>query len=245
MRRCCGASECTCAIKVGSGLTLTGNGSASTPYKIDAPPLQVGCGLTGTGQSGSPLAARPAGGSASWATSWSCDAAANSTLKCDPNTGQLWTPPEHSSAAATARQDHWPNSWGGPTMGVTGWLIADSNIFSEAVYTADSLTRCRGVSFAVTFTAHVDLSWTAGSTFEIGYAVSIDGSGPAVRRLSGMATPNSPAGRLFASVSTHHAAVYAPHVGGSARVYPAIQVMTGNVTIVTWQTELVLTAMTR
>ncbi|MEU2743643.1 hypothetical protein ABZ656_52475 [Streptomyces sp. NPDC007095] len=119
------------------------------------PPLD-GCGLQGNGTAATPLAAFPIAGSQPWTDDWNCDPVANSTLKCDPTSGALWTPPEHSSAAATLQQNH---PLGTPTIGVTvGFVLVDSTAWSEGTYTADSLSACRGISFSTRFTGHVELT---------------------------------------------------------------------------------------
>lgn len=62
MARCgCGGSRCACSVVAGPGVTITGNGSSSSPYTISAEaasgPVATGCGLTGDGTPGAPLTA--------------------------------------------------------------------------------------------------------------------------------------------------------------------------------------------
>jgi hypothetical protein len=205
--------------------------------------LVTGCGLSGAGTAASPLVALPVAASREWSTDWSCDAAANSTLHCDPTTGTLWTPPEHTSAAVTIQQNH---PLGTPTIGAGGgYIIVDSTAFSEGTYTADSLTACRGITFDADFTGHVEATWPAGTTFDLGYAVSINGGAPAVRVLQSKLQAGGVAGHERFSFSISQASVLAPHTGYSVRVYPAIRVLTGSVTLNQWITDTNLIVVTR
>ncbi|MDX2917300.1 hypothetical protein [Streptomyces sp. NE06-03C] len=205
--------------------------------------LTVGCGLQGEGTPASPLEAFPVAGDRSWSTDWSCDAAANSTLRCDPSTGALWTPPEHTSAAVTMQQLH---PLGSPAMPATGTtVIIDSTAWSEGAYDADTLSLCRGVTFSVEFTGHAEVSWTAGAIFDLAYAVSVNGGSAASRLMSSVLTPSGPAGRRRATFSVAQATTLAPHTSYRVRVYPAIRVTTGTVTINQWITDTHLIALTR
>ncbi|MGA5202809.1 hypothetical protein [Streptomyces variegatus] len=211
-------------------------------YVPPAAPLEVGCGLQGDGSAGAPLAAFPVAGSQPWADDWDCDPAANSTLKCDPGSGALWTPPEHTSAAVTLQQNH---PLGTPTVNVTaGFVLVDVNAWSEGTYTADTLSPCRGVSFSTRFTGHVELSWPANAQFELGYAVQINGGALGVRVLHGVYV-NGPARRERYSFGVSQAAVLPPHTGYAVRVYPAVRVIAGSVTFNQWITDTDLIAMTR
>ncbi|MET7720689.1 hypothetical protein [Streptomyces mirabilis] len=206
------------------------------------PPPEVGCGLQGDGTAASPLAAFPVAGSQPWTDDWNCDPVANSTLKCDPSSGALWTPPEHSSAAATLQQNH---PLGTPTIAVTGgFVLVDSTAWSEGTYTADSLSTCRGISFSTRFTGHVELTWPANAQWDLGYAIQINGGALAVRQTHSVLA-NGPARHERYSFGVSQAAVLAPHTGYSVRVYPAIRVTAGTVTINQWITDTDLIAMTR
>ncbi|MGW3984419.1 hypothetical protein [Streptomyces mirabilis] len=205
-------------------------------------PLEIGCGLQGDGTAATPLAAFPIAGSQPWTDDWNCDPVANSTLKCDPTSGALWTPPEHSSAAVTLQQNH---PLGTPTIGVTGgFVLVDSTAWSEGTYTADSLSACRGISFSTRFTGHVELTWPANAQFDLGYAVQINGGGLAVR-LTHSVLANGPARHERYSFGVAQAVVLPPHTGYSVRVYPAVRVTAGTVTFNQWITDTDLIAMTR
>ncbi|MFJ5037928.1 hypothetical protein [Streptomyces parvulus] len=205
--------------------------------------IETGCGLQGAGTAASPLAAFPIGGSRAWATDWNCNSAANSTLRCDPSTGALWTPPEHSSAAVTVQQNH---PFGTPAFTATGgYVVVDPAIFSEGTYTADSLTQCRGVSFSTRFTGRVEASWTANANFDLGYAVQINGGALAVRPGVGKLPAGATAGRERWTFGVSQASVLAPHTGYVVRVLPAIRVSAGTVTLQQWITDTDLIVMTR
>ncbi|MFJ1695660.1 hypothetical protein ACIOHC_10995 [Streptomyces sp. NPDC088252] len=208
-----------------------------------ADPLEIGCGLQGEGTTASPLAAFPIAGAQPWADDWDCDAAANSTLKCDPGTGALWTPPEHTSAAVTIQQNH---PLGTPTLGPTaGFILVDSTAWSEGVYQADSLTTCRGISFSTEFTGHLEATWTASSVFDVGYAVQVNGGALAVRVMHSRLQAGGVAGHERWTFATAQATVLAPHTGYTVRVYPAINVTAGSVTLNQWITDTHMIAITR
>jgi hypothetical protein len=211
-------------------------------YVPPAAPLEVGCGLQGDGSTATPLAAFPVAGPQPWADDWDCDAAANSTLKCDPGSGALWTPPEHTSAAVTLQQNH---PLGTPTVNVTaGFVLVDSSAWAEGTYTADTLSACRGVSFSTRFTGHVELSWPANAQWELGYAVQINGGTLAARVLHGVYV-NGPARRERYTFGVSQAAVLPPHTGHTVRVWPVVRVIAGSVTFQQWITDTDLIAMTR
>ncbi|MDH6489671.1 hypothetical protein [Streptomyces sp. SAI-127] len=222
----------------GNRLAFGGDGRLFVP---PVPPPEVGCGLQGDGTAASPLAAFPIAGSQLWTDDWDCDPVANSTLKCDPSSGALWTPPEHTSAAATLQQNH---PLGTPTIGVTGFILVDSTAWSEGTYTADSLSDCRGISFSTRFTGHVELTWPANAQFDLGYAVQINGGALAVRQTHSVLA-NGPARHERYSFGVSQAVVLPPHTGYAVRVYPAIRVIAGTVTINQWITDTDLLAMTR
>jgi hypothetical protein len=206
------------------------------------PPLTVGCGLQGAGTAASPLAAFPVAAARDWTTDWDCDPAANSTLHCDPSTGALWTPPEHTSAAVTIQQNH---PLGTPTVAAgTGFVIVDPDAWAEGTYTADSLSTCRGMTYSARFTGHVQLSWPANATFELGYAIQINGGALAVRVLHGVYA-NGPARHERYSFGVSQASVLPPHTGYAVRVYPAVHVIAGSVTFTQWLTDTDLIVVTR
>ncbi|WP_199570528.1 hypothetical protein [Streptomyces murinus] len=224
----------------GNGLSYGTDGGLLVP---SAAALTVGCGLQGEGTAAAPLAAFPIAGEQPWADDWDCDAAANSTLKCDPDSGALWTPPEHTSASVTIQQNH---PLGTPVFGPTGgFIIVDTTAWSEGSYTADSLSTCRGIGFSTEFTGHVEATWTAGSVFDLGYGVSIDGGPPAVRVMHSRLQAGGVAGHERWSFETAEATVLAPHTSHSVRVYPAINVVSGSVTLNQWITDTHLIAITR
>ncbi|MEZ7005828.1 hypothetical protein [Streptomyces sp. AD55] len=226
----------------GNSLSYGTDGGLLVP-PAEAAPLTVGCGLQGDGTAAAPVAAFPVAGSQPWDEDWECDPAVHSTLKCDPGSGALWTPPEHTSAAASLQQNH---PLGTPVFAPTdGFVIIDETAWSEGAYTADSLTACRGLSFSTQFTGHTEVEWASGSVFDLAYAVSIGGAGPVVRLMHSILTPAGPAGRERWTFKTEQAIVLPPHTGYSVRVYPAIRVVSGSVTVHQWITDTHLIAMTR
>ena len=205
--------------------------------------LEVGCGLQGAGTAASPLAAFPVAGEEAWTADWDCDPAVHSTLKCDPVSGALWAPPEHTSAAVTLQQNH---PMGTPTIApTTGFIIINNTVFSEGTYTADSLTTCRGMTFSTEFTGHAEVTWAAGSVFSLGYAIQINGGALAVRVTHSKLQAGGIAGHERWSFDVSQAAVLPPHTGYVVRVYPAIQVVSGSVTINQWITDTNLLVVTR
>ncbi|MER7135399.1 hypothetical protein ABT358_02500 [Streptomyces sp. NPDC000341] len=203
----------------------------------------VGCGLTGDGSVGAPLTANPIAGQAAWADTWSCADETHSTLKCDPDTGALWTPPEHTSAALTLQQNH---PMGTPSFTATGgYAIVSTDVWSEGTVTADTVSVCRGLAFSATFTGHLEASWTAGSVFSIGYAVQINGGALGVRVMHSRLQAGGVAGRERFTFSTAQAAMLAAHTGYAVRVYPAIQVTAGTVTLQQWITDTHMIVTTR
>ncbi|MFF3096819.1 hypothetical protein [Streptomyces cyaneofuscatus] len=224
----------------GNSLSLGTDGGLLVPT---ADQLTVGCGLQGEGTAADPLAVFPIAGERAWTADWSCDAAAHSTLRCDPGSGALWTPPEHTTSMVTAQQLH---PLGNPAMPATGTtVIINSTAFAEGRYDADTMTSCRGVAFSAVFEAHAEVSWTANSQFDLGLAVSVNGGTAPVRLGYSELAATNPVGRRRASFSVSQAAVLAPHTGYVVRAYPAIRVFTGTVTINQWITDTHLIASTR
>ncbi|MGA5202807.1 hypothetical protein [Streptomyces variegatus] len=77
-------------VQAGTGVTVTGTGSAADPYEVSATPPTTGCGLDGDGTAGAPLAAAVA------AWPYPCDVDANAgNVYCD-TTGQLRSDPRGS-----------------------------------------------------------------------------------------------------------------------------------------------------
>ncbi|MEU2487034.1 hypothetical protein ABZ593_20800 [Streptomyces sp. NPDC012617] len=211
---------------------------------VPAPDLPVvGCGLTGDGTAAAPLTANPIAGQAQWADTWTCADETHSTLKCDPSTGALWTPPEHTSAAATIQQNH---PMGTPSFTATGgFAIVSTSVWSEGTVTADTISLCRGLAFSASFIGHLEASWTAGSVFDIGYAVQINGGALGVRVMHSKLQAGGIAGRERWTFSLAQAAMLPAHTGYAVRVYPAIQVTAGTVTLQQWITDTHLIVTTR
>jgi hypothetical protein len=118
------------------------------------------------------------------------------------------------------------------------------NAWAEATYTADSLTTCRGMTYSVRFNGHVELTWPANATFELGYAIQINGGALAVRVLHGVYAAG-PARHERYTMGVSQASVLAPHTGYAVRVYPAVHVIAGSVTFNQWLTDTDLILITR
>lgn len=128
MANCCGSSRCTCrviagpgitvdgngspgapyviggggggttVVEAGTGVTVTGTGTAADPYEVSAVPPETGCGLTGDGSAGSPLAAVVA------AWPYPCDA--------DTSAGGVYCDNGRPASQACASNDHHPPECG-------------------------------------------------------------------------------------------------------------------------------------
>ncbi|MFF5968275.1 hypothetical protein ACFY64_32035 [Streptomyces collinus] len=77
-------------VQAGTGVTVTGTGSPADPYEVSAVPPETGCGLTGDGSTGTPLAASVA----AWPYPCDIDAQAGGVY-CDSN-GELRSEPRGS-----------------------------------------------------------------------------------------------------------------------------------------------------
>ncbi|WP_424639924.1 hypothetical protein [Embleya sp. AB8] len=246
-------------ITAGDGLTRTGTGSLSSPYKISADisddadnnlifgtdrglfvptphaPV-VGCGLTGDGTAGAPITAVPAGGREEWP--WACDAATESTLKCDPTSGALWAPPDHVSAADRVYVDHF--AAGGPTLGTTGgWKVFDPNANAQFNVPANFLgNKCRTWSYLTVASGTWDVSFSADAEFELGYVLTVDGGDGTPWALWGILTPPGVARRERDSgVAFDTAFGLDPALPRNMVFYPAANVIAGSVTINGWSTD--------
>lgn len=241
--------------------TVTGGSSAADPYTVtadvqvaDAPdnrisvqpggglyvppadPPEIGCGLTGAGTVAEPVAVAAAGGEREWSADWACSAAEQSTLRCDPSTGEVWAPPEHYSAADTIYVDHFVGGWEDPIGPTGGWVIVDPGADAQFNIPANFLgNQCRRWSYSAACSAATDIAWTAGTTFEIGYARSLDGGGAEIRPLAGRLSPGLPAGRDRLSGTTYQTNfALAADAGQSVVWWPAVRVLTGSITIADW-----------
>ncbi|MFI0827294.1 hypothetical protein ACH4Q7_22880 [Streptomyces roseolus] len=222
----------------GNVLVMGGDGRLFVPP--DAP-LEVGCGLQGDGTAAAPLAAFPVAGSAEWSASWSCDPAAESTLRCDPTSGALWTPPEHYTAADHIYQEHMNPAIAsiGPTG---GWIFLQPGGVAAVVafdVPANFLgNMCRQWSYSSAVHASVDLNVSATATFEIGYIYQEDGGALQVRPIEGVYTAFGAARRERYAGSVAETGFDKAAAGGLALHYfCAINVLTGTVGINSWTSD--------
>ncbi|MFD0208939.1 hypothetical protein ACFVH9_07365 [Streptomyces hirsutus] len=77
-------------VEAGTGVTVTGTGSAADPYEVSATPPETGCGLTGDGSAGAPLEVA----TGTWP--YACDPDVNGTAVVCDSTGVLRGEPRSS-----------------------------------------------------------------------------------------------------------------------------------------------------
>ncbi|MGW3513605.1 hypothetical protein [Streptomyces sp. NPDC000994] len=229
----------------GNRLSMGGDGRLFVP---PVPPLEVGCGLKGDGTTVSPLAANPAAGQAPWAASWACDATQHSTLRCDPNTGYLWTPPEHYSADDYTYIDHMATP---VTQGVTsGWVsLQPGGVVANVAWNIPANfvgNMCRDWGYTAHCHASVDISATSTATFEIGYIVQVNGAIVHVAPIEGIYTAFGSARRERYAGSASNTSYR--HPASTARqivMFPAVHVTAGSITINSWISDASLSTQTR
>ncbi|MDX3186201.1 hypothetical protein PV334_33725 [Streptomyces sp. ME02-7008A-1] len=203
----------------------------------------VGCGLTADGSAGAPLTVNPIAGQTAWADTWSCADETHSTLKCDPDTGALWTPLEHTSAALTLQQSH---PMGTPSFTATGgYAIVSTTVWSEGTVTADTISLCPGLAFSATFTGAPRGELDGRERLRHRLRGADQRRRLGVRVMHNKLQPGGIAGRERFTFSTAQAAMLAAHTGYAVRVYPAIQVTAGTVTLQQWITDTHMIVTTR
>ncbi|MFD5570480.1 hypothetical protein [Streptomyces cadmiisoli] len=222
----------------GNQLTMGGDGRLFVPP--DAP-LEVGCGLQGEGTVASPLAAFPVAGSQAWADDWACDAAVHSTLRCDPSSGALWTPPEHYTAADHLYIEHMTPAIAsiGPTG---GWVVLQPGgspaVISWNVPANFLGNQCRLWSYSSHCHASVDVSITSTATFEVGYIYQEDGGPVQVRPLWGIRTAIGSARReRYAGSISETGFNRAPGAALTLNMFPAVNVIAGSIGINSWTSD--------
>jgi hypothetical protein len=226
------------SVDVGNQLTMGADGRLFVPP--DAP-LSVGCGLQGDGTAATPLAAFPVAGSQAWADDWACDPALYSTLKCDPGSGALWTPPEHYTAADHLCQEHMNPSIAsiGPTG---GWVVLQPGGTPAVIawnVPANFLgNQCRLWSYSSHCHASVDVSISSTATFEVGYIYQEDGGPVQVRPLWGIYTALGAARReRYAGSIAETGFNRAAGSGLTLNMFPAVNVLTGTIGINSWTSD--------
>ncbi|MER6975695.1 hypothetical protein [Streptomyces carpinensis] len=225
-----------------------GFGADGRLFVAPDPPLEVGCGLQGDGTTATPLAARPARGLDAWADHWSCDAAQNSTLRCDPNTGFLWTPPEHYSIDDHFYIDHMAST---VTQGVTsGWVsLSPGGTVANVAWSIPANAfgnMCRAWGYNVHCHASVDISANSTATFEIGYILQINGTTVGARPIEGVYTAFGAARRERYAGSVSDASFRIPaSTAWQIVAFPAVHVIAGSITINSWISDATLSTQTR
>ncbi|MYR64419.1 hypothetical protein GTY54_52150, partial [Streptomyces sp. SID625] len=230
----------------GNQLSIGGDGRLFVPPD---PPLSVGCGLKGDGTSGAPLAANPARGSDPWASHWGCDATQYSTLRCDPNTGLLWTPPEHYSASDYLYQEHMNPSIA--SQGTTGGWVAlkpgGVAAFVQMAIPANFLgNQCRDWGYETHVHASIDITANSTATFELGYILQVNGATVGPRPIEAVYTAYGASRRERYAGSVSHAFYRIP--AGTARqvvFFPAVNVTAGSIAINSWNSEFTMHTQTR
>ncbi|MFJ4627188.1 hypothetical protein [Streptomyces sp. NPDC088847] len=210
-------------------------------HRLYVPPDVIGCGLQGDGSAGSPLEAFPIAGSQAWSDDWACAAAAHSTLKCDPASGALWTPPEHYTAADHLYQEHMNPvvSNLGPTG---GWAFLQPG-GNAAVVAFDVPANflgndCRQWSYSSHVHASIDISASATATFELGYIYQEDGGALQTRPIEGVLTAFGAARRERYAGSVSESGFNKAASGTLALHYfCAVRVLTGTITINSWTSD--------
>jgi hypothetical protein len=207
-------------------------------YVPPAPLPEVGCGLTGDGTAGAPITVVPKAGQAQWSASWACDAATRSTLKCDPSDGELWTPPEHYSAAESIYVEHFVGGWASP-LGVGGWRIISAGANFQFNFPANFLGNdCRQWSYDACVAATWDINYTATAVFELGYIYSWGGGAGITRPLWGLLTAPGTARRERDGGTWHEYGFNMPPGAAHSLVgWPAVRVVAGSLTVNSWITD--------
>lgn len=224
-----------------AGNTIVLGSDSGLYVPTGAATVTVGCGLTGDGTPGTPVAVAPAAGQAAWSASWSCAVAAHSTLKCDPVDGTLWTPPEHFTSADHIYQEHMAPSI--PSIGPTGgWTVLAPGgtpaVVSWNVPANFLGNQCRRWSYSAHNHASFDINYDAAATFEVGYVYQEDGGPVQIRPLWGLLTAPGAARR------ERHAGSIAESgfnrlAGGTLvlNMFPAVNVLTGTIGINSWTSD--------
>ncbi|MFB7114827.1 hypothetical protein [Streptomyces sp. NPDC056291] len=229
----------------GNRLAMGGDGRLFVP---PVPPPEVGCGLKGTGTAASPLAANPARGQAPWADSWTCDATQHSTLRCDPSTGFLWTPPEHFSIDDYTYIDHMASV---VTQGVTsGWVsLSPGGVVANVNWNIPANlvgNMCRDWGYTAHCHASVDISATSTATFEIGYIIQVNGVIDHVAPIEGIYTAFGSARReRYAGSASNTSYRHAASTARQIIMFPAVHVTAGSITINSWISDASLSTQTR
>ncbi|MFJ6565594.1 hypothetical protein ACIQMV_38295 [Streptomyces sp. NPDC091412] len=230
----------------GNRLSMGGDGRLFVP---PVPPPEVGCGLKGDGTAASPLAANPAAGLDPWASHWSCNATQYSTLRCDPNTGYLWTPPEHYTADDYLYQEHMNPSIA--SMGPTGgWVALQPGgvvAYVQWAIPANFIgNMCRDWGYSGHVHASIDITANATATFELGYILQVDGTTVGARPIEGVYNAFGASRRERYAGSVSHARYRLGASGARSVVFfPAVNVLAGNIAINSWISDAALHTSTR
>lgn len=205
--------------------------------------VEVGCGLTGDGTSAAPLAAAPAAGEQPWP--WTCDVATESMLRCDPDTGQLWTPPEHDGIKDTAPPFvEFPGGIGplGPTGGPVDLV---PGTFTEIFFNPNALGACRLWQANMLWHGIADVAYTADADFVLGFLVSVNGGAQTFIPIAGVRQAAGAGRQLISGTVPRSTGVLAAGDGHSTVAVAAADIQAGQITIASWTTYRWRVAQTR
>ncbi|MEC3995155.1 hypothetical protein VSR01_17095 [Actinacidiphila sp. DG2A-62] len=218
-----------------------------TDNRLFVPPVAVDCGLTGAGTTADPFTVNPAAGQAAWTDDWGCDAATHSTLKCDPGTGQLWTPPDHYSAMDHIYVEHFAGGFLTPIGPTGGWVIIDPGANQQFNVPPNFLGNdCRTWGYEITNAGTWDIEHNAAAAFQLGVAVQVDGGALQIRPLWGHINAVGAAHRERGNGSVNWSGWGIPAgTGASVIMFPAVSVTAGQITAIhSWVSDATIDTQT-
>jgi hypothetical protein len=207
------------------------DGGIMTP---SAAALVTGCGLDGAGTAADPLVVVPEAGQAAWSGSWACNAATFSTLKCDPGTGKLWTPPDHYSAMDHIYVEHFSGGIATPIGPTGGWVIINNTANQQFNIPANFLgNQCRTWGYEIMNSGTWDIEHNAAAAFQLGLVVQVNGGTAQARPLWGHITAVGAAHRERGSGVVAWTGWNIPAgTGASVIMWPAVNVTAGQITAI-------------
>jgi hypothetical protein len=215
--------------------------------RLYVPPVAVDCGLTGSGTAANPITVNPVAGQAAWTDDWACDAATHSTLKCDPGTGALWTPPDHYSAMDHVYVEHFAGGFLTPIGPTGGWVIVNPGANQQFNVPANFLGNdCRTWGYEITNAVTWDIEHNATAAFQLGMVVQVDGGALQVRPLWGHINAVGAAHRERSNGAVNWAGWDIPAgTGASVVMFPAVNVTAGQITAIhSWVSDATIDTQT-
>jgi hypothetical protein len=218
-----------------------------TDNRLYVPPVAVECGLTGTGTAADPITVNPVAGQAAWSDDWGCDAATHSTLKCDPGTGALWTPPDHYSAMDHIYVEHFTGGFLTPIGPTGGWVVVDPTANQQFNVPANFLGNdCRTWGYEITNAGTWDIEHNATAAFQLGLVVQVNGGAFQVRPLWGHINAVGAAHRERGNGTVNWSGWNIPAgTGTSVIMLPAVNVTAGQITAIhSWVSDATIDTQT-